>query len=63
MSSHEDSADKFCCAGSISSMSKAIKLLLTESVGQCRNILPLLFSVFAGRSVNMEKVAGNIFMH
>ena len=33
-------------------VSKAIKLLLTELVGQCRNILPLAFSA-----------AGNIFMH
>ena len=35
-------------------MSNAIKLLLTELVGQCRNIL---------RSVNTEKAAGNIFLH
>ena len=50
MSSHEDSASEFCCVGSIFSMkllgfvSKAIKLLLTELVGQCRNILPSAFS-------------------
>ena len=47
VSSHEDSASEFCCVGSIFSMkllgfvNKAIKLLLTELVGQCRNILPL----------------------
>ena len=34
-------------------VSKVIKLLLTELVGQCRNILPSL------RSVNTEKAAGN----
>ena len=45
VSSHDDSAGEFCCVRSISSMkllgflSKAIKLLLTELVGQCRNIL------------------------
>ena len=50
VSSHEDSASEFCCVGSILSMkllgfvSKAIKLLLAELVGQCRNILPLAFS-------------------
>ena len=44
VSSHEDSASKLCYVGSIFSMkllgfmSKAIKLLLTELVGQCRNI-------------------------
>ena len=53
VSPHEDSAGEFCCVGSIFSMkllgfvSKAIKLLLTELVGQCRNILPLAF----GRSI------------
>ena len=47
VSSHEDSTGEFCCVGSIFSMkllgfvSKAIKLLLTELVGQCNNILPL----------------------
>ena len=47
VNSHEDSADEGCCAGSIFSMKmsksmiKAIKLLLTELVCQCRNILPL----------------------
>ena len=49
VSSREDSADEFSCVGSIFSMkllgfvSKAIKLLLTELVGQYRNILPLAF--------------------
>ena len=43
---------------------KAIKLLLNELVGQCRNILPLAFSALTSlRSVNMEKAAGNIFLH
>ena len=51
VSSHEDSASKFCCVGSIFLMklfgfvNKAIKLLFTELVGQCRN------------------TAGNIFLH
>ena len=70
VSSHEDSAGEFCCVGSIFSMkllgfvSKAIKLLLTELVGQCRNILPLAFSALASlRSLNTEKAAGNIFLH
>ena len=46
VSSHEDSAGEFFYEGSIFSMklvgfmSKTIKLLLTELVGQCRNILP-----------------------
>ena len=64
------SAGEFCCVGSIFLMkllgfvSKAIKLLLTELVGQCRNILPLVFSAMTSlRSVNMEKAAGNIFLH
>ena len=41
VSSHENSAGELCCIGSIFSMkllgfvSKAIKLLLTELVGQC----------------------------
>ena len=39
---------------------KAIKLLLTELVGQCRNILPLDFSALTDRT---EKAAGNIFLH
>ena len=70
MSSHEDSANEFCCVGSIYSMkllgfvSKAIKLLLTELVGQRRNILPLAFSALTSLwSVNTEKAAGNIFLH
>ena len=70
VSSHEDSAGEVCCAGSIFSMkllgfvSKAIKLLLTELVGQCRSILPLAFSALTSlRSVNTEKAAGNIFLH
>ena len=68
--SHEESASEFCFVGSIFSMkllgfaSKAIKLLLTELVGQCRNILPLAFSALTSlRSVSTEKVAGNIFLH
>ena len=45
-------------------VSKAIKLLLTELIGQCRNILPLAFSALTSlRSVNTEKAAGNIFLH
>ena len=45
-------------------VSKAIKLLLTELVGQSRNILPLAFSALTDlRSVNTEKAAGNIFLH
>ena len=70
VSSHEDSACEFCCVGSIFSMkllglvSKAIKLLLTELVGQSRNILPLAFSALTSLwSVNTEKAAGNIFLH
>ena len=45
VSPHKDSASEFCCVGSIFSMtllgfvSKAIKLLLTELLGQCRNLL------------------------
>ena len=52
---HEDLAGEFCCAGSIFQikllglMSKARKLLLTELVGQCRNILPLAFSASVGQ--------------
>ena len=71
VSSHEGSAGEFCCVGSIFSMnllglfvSKAIKLLLTEFVGQCRNILPLAFSALTSlRSVNTEKALGNMFLH
>ena len=65
VSSHEDSAGEFCCVGSIFSMkllgfvSKAIKLLLTELVGQCRNILSLAFSALTSlRSVNTGKGCG-----
>ena len=67
VSSHEDSAGAFCCSGSIFStqllgfMCKAIKLLLTKLVGQCRNILLLAFSAL--RSDNTEKAAGNKFLH
>ena len=68
--SHEDSASEFCCVWSIflvkllGFVSEAIKLLLTELVGQCRNILPLAFSALTSlRSVNTEKAGGNIFLH
>ena len=45
-------------------VSKAIKFLLTELVGQCRYILPLAFSALTSiRSVNTGKAAGNIFLH
>ena len=50
VSSHEDSAGESCCVGSIfliklvGFVSKAMKLLLTELVGQCRNILHAVFS-------------------
>ena len=66
VSSQEDSASEFCCIGSNFSMkllgfvSKAIKLLLTELVGQCRNILPALTSL---PSVNTEEAVGNIFLY
>ena len=70
VSSHEDSAGEFCCVGFIFSMkllgfaSKAIKLLLTELVAQCRNTLPLAFFALTSLwSVNTEKAAGNIFLH
>ena len=62
VSSHQDSGGEFCCVRSIFSMnllgfvSKAIKLLLTELIGQCRNILPLAFSALTSlRSVNAER--------
>ena len=68
VSSHENSASEFCCVGSIFSekllgfVSKAIKLVLAELVGQCRNTLPLAFCALTSlRSVNTEKAAGNIF--
>ena len=58
------------CAGSIFSMKlsrfmgKAIKLLLTELVDQCRNILPLALSALVSlRSVSPEQDAGNIFLY
>ena len=70
VSSHEDSFGEFWVARSVFSvkllgfMSKPIKLLLTELVGQCRSMLPLAFSVLTSlRSVNTEKAAGNIFLH
>ena len=59
----------FCAEATFSTnlsgfMSKAIKLLLTELVGQRRNLLPLAFSALTSlRSVNAEKAAGNIFLH
>ena len=38
--------------------------LLTKAVGQCRNTFPLAFSALTFlQSVNMEKAAGNIFLH
>ena len=50
--------------GLLGFVSQAMKLLSTELVGQCRNILPLAFSALASlRSVNTEKAAGNIFLH
>ena len=68
--SHEDSAGELCCVGSTFSMkvlgfvSMAIKLLLTELVGQCRNILPLFVCALTSlRLANTEKSAGNIFLH
>ena len=39
-------------------MSKAIKLLLTELVGQCSDILPIAFS-----ALTSKKATGNIFLH
>ena len=45
-------------------MSKAIKLLLTELVSQCRNLLPFAFSSLTSlRSANREKTMGIIFLH
>ena len=61
VSSHEDSESEVCCIGSIFSMkllgfvSKAIKLLLTELVGQCRNILPLAFSALTSRIITIMR--------
>ena len=58
VNSHEDSADNLCRARFFSMrlsefVSKAMKLLLTEQVGQCRNILLLAFSACPpfGRSI------------
>ena len=45
----------------LGSVSKAIKLLLTELVDHCRNILSLAFPAL--RSFNTEKGRGNIFLH
>ena len=51
-SSHQVLPGKFCCAWTTFSMkllgfmSKAIKLLLTELVGQCRDILPSAISEY-----------------
>ena len=63
------SGSEFCCVGFIFStkllgfLNDSIKLLLTELVGQCRNILPLAFSALTSlRSVNTEKANGNIFL-
>ena len=70
VNSHQVPTAEFCNEESIFSMkllgfmNKAIKLLLTELVGQCRNILPSAFSALTSlRSVDTEKVAGNIFLH
>ena len=44
--------------------SKAIKLLLAELVGQCRNILPLAFFALTSlRSAKAKTAAGDIFLH
>ena len=43
-------------------MSKAIKLLLTELVGQCRNILSLTFSAMTVlRSANTVKLVQAVY--
>ena len=45
-------------------MGKAIKVLLTELVGKCRNMLALAFFPLTSlRSINAEKGLGNIFLH
>ena len=55
VSSHEDLAGEFCCAGSIffnevvKIYEQGNKLLLTELVCQCRNILPLAFSALTSQ--------------
>ena len=59
--SHEDSASEFCFAGFIFSTkllgfaSKTINLLLTEWVGQCRNIFPLAFSALTSLRLTTAK--------
>ena len=69
VSPREDSVGELLCGVYFSIkllgfVSKAIKLLLTELVGQCRNILPLAFSALTSlRSGNTEKAASNIFLH
>ena len=70
MSPLEDSACEFCCAGYIFSIkllgfiSKAIKLLLTELIGQCRNVLSLAFSALTSlRWVNTVKAAGKMYSY
>ena len=70
VSSYKDSAGEFCYAGSIFSMkvlefiSKAINVLLTELVSQCRNILLLVFSALTSlQLVNTGKSAGSILLH
>ena len=67
----QDSAGEFLsCKGLFFSMkllefmSKAIKLLLTELVGQSRNILPLAFSALASLLLaSTEKAVDNIGVH
>ena len=73
VSSHRDSAGEFSIARSTFSMrlsivrfmSKVIKLLLTELVGQCVNtVLPSAFFALTSLwSVNAEKSEGNIFLY
>ena len=52
VNSHEDSASE-CCVGNTFSVkllgfvNKAIKLLLTELIGQCRNLLACLQTIMA----------------
>ena len=56
VSSHEDSVSIFSMK-LLGFVSKAIKLLLTELICQCRNILPIAF-LSVGQ---YGKAAGNIF--
>ena len=66
VSSHEDSAGEFCYIGSTSSMkllgfvSKAIKLLLTELVGQGRwqyiPLLPDLLNFYTGKAFDFPRL-------